>query len=282
MITKERRNEIISELFNRGTSIRLEKTGKKKDDMLAGFYINQKYKNIGNKEIEKLDQIDRLFLNTRAKTKLYYGGTNQSDFENNYAECHVFLYEVLDSILEGTANVEDDLKVNTEEDFYRIINDEKLVSKLCSFCITYVHMKVMTAIKQKSNPDYSYNSATGYTPISYYYLDDYSGNEDDVNPYDVLPQEELECETGEFTEYVLSNHIDCLTNKQRVFIEDYLRYGKHPKGHIEDLDGNVLYSKQLVNTYRKGIAKRLLKRIDEDERIKENENGRFVLKKEEK
>ena len=275
MVAKEVRNEIIQEIFSRGLDIRYNKIDKEGQELL-GFYLSIPNKSYS--EIKEMPQLERIFINLKKKAMKSYGATNESDFENQVSECYMYLYMALDEVFSGIANVEDDLKVETEEDIYRIINDERLASKLCSYCITYVDMKMKTFIKQKSNPDYAYGSDGSYTRIDYEYLDEL--NEDGTNKYDMLAEEEpIKEETGELSEYILSKYVCQLTNKQQLFMKCYEWFGTNKQGHIEDDNENILYVKQEVRNYKMAISKKILKIMEKDKdcRVKENSFGRMYV-----
>ena len=274
MVSKEIRNEVITEIFKGGLDVRYNKIDKEGQELL-GFYLNIPNKSYD--EIKKMKQLERIFVNLKTKAQKCYGAINESDFENQISECYMYLYMALDEVFSGSANVEDELRVETVEDIYKIINDERLASKLCKYCITYVEMKMKTFIKKKSNPDYAYGS-DGYTRIDYEYLDE--PNEDGTDKYELLAKEEpIEEETGELSEYILSKYVCQLTNKQQLFVQSYIWFGKNSQGHIEDENGNILYIKQELRSYRMAIAKKILKMIDKDKDtlIKENEYGRMFI-----
>lgn len=274
MVSKEVRNEIITEIFRGGLQERFNKIDKEGQELL-GYYLmcpNRTYV-----EIRNMKQLERIFVNLKTKAGKMYGDTNNSDFENQLSECYMYLYMALDEVFSGIANVEDELRVETEEDIYRIINDERLASKLCRYCITYIDMKMKTLIKQKSNPDYYY-CGDGYIRIDYEYLD--QENEDGTNKYDLLAEEEpIEEETGELSEYILSKYVCQLTNKQQLFVQTYIWFGTNAQGHVEDEQGHILYIKQDCVNYRRAIAKKILKMIDKDKEtlVRENEHGRMYI-----
>ena len=130
---------------------------------------------------------------------------------------------------------------------------------------------------KRYNVDYSYDGTNNYTKINYYYLDE--PNEDGTNRHEELgsTEEKIEDEFGEGAEYVMSNYFDKLTNKQKLFVQCYLTFGQNKQGHIEDNFGNILYIKQEYQNYRKAIGAKLSKLIENDNHLRINKHGRFVL-----
>lgn len=279
-ISKEKINEIITDIYRQGLKEQMSKIVDGQE--IFGYYLLPKYnQNLSYEQLSSLPQLERIFVNVKAKAKKIYGLTNACDSENQWQEGLMYLYQAFYSVFSGMANVEKDLVVNTVEDIYRIINNEKLVKKLCSFCIVYVDRCFKTFMKSKSNPDYCYNNDNTYTPIDYLYLDNI--DEDGNDPYEQLEQDEyVEVEVGEVTEYVMENYIHTLTNKQKLFVQCYIWYQTNRQGHIEDENGNILYIKQEVRNYRLAIAKKLGKLIENDNMLRINEHGRFTIKWSEK
>ena len=274
-ITKEVRNEIITEIFRNGLTERYSRIDKDGEELL-GYYLLCPNKSYG--EIRNMKQLERLFINAKKKAGKAYGKTNESDFENQLSECYMYVYMAFDEVFRGDANVEDDLKVETVEDIYKIINNEQLASKLCRWCITYVDMRMRTFVKQKSNPDYWADSYGQFNRIDYLYLD--KMNEDGTNPYDEIAYEEAyEEETGDFSEYIIENYVSKLTSKQQLFVQTYIWFGTNAQGHIEDNEGHILYIKQEVVNYRKAIAKKILRLMNENDNdlIIENKYGRYSV-----
>lgn len=268
-------NEIITDIYRKGL---IEKTSKidKDGQELFGYYLicpNKSYQ-----EIKSLPQLERIFVNTKTKALKIYGQTMASDFENQFSEGLMYLYQAFYSVFSGQANVEKDLIVENIEDIHRIIGNERLASKLCRYCITYVDMCFRTYMK-RYNVDYNYDG-TNYTKINYFYLDE--PNEDGTNRHEELGSTEdnidIEEQIGEVAEYVMSNYFDNkLTNKQKLFVQCYLWFGQNKQGHIEDNFGNILYIKQEYQNYRKAIGAKLSKLIENDNHLRINEYGRFVL-----
>lgn len=274
MVSKEVRNEIIESIFRGGLQVRNNKIDKEGQELL-GFYLSIPNKSYN--EIKNLPQLERIFINLKTKASKIYGETMNSDFENQLSEAYMYLYMAFDEVFSGVANVEDDLRVKEEADIYRIINDERLASKLCRWCITYVDMKFKTYMK-KSNVDYAYNSDGSYTRIDYEYLDEL--NEDGTDKYEQLAEEEnIEYETGELSEYIINKYVCQLTNKQQLFMQCYEWFGTNAQGHIEDNEGHILFIKQEVRGYKLAISKKILKMIDNDKDtlVKENEFGRLFI-----
>ena len=268
-------NEIITDIYRKGL---IEKTSKidKDGQELFGYYLicpNKSYE-----EIRELPQMERIFINAKTKALKIYGQTMASDFENQFSEGLMYLYQAFYSVFSGQANVEKDLIVENIKDIHRIIGNEKLASKLCKYCITYVDMCFRTYMK-RYNVDYNYDG-TNYTKINYFYLDE--PNEDGTNRHEELGSTEdnidIEEQIGEVAEYVMSNYFDNkLTNKQKLFVQCYLWFGQNKQGHIEDNFGNILYIKQEYQNYRKAIGAKLSKLIENDNHLRINEYGRFVL-----
>ena len=266
-------NEIITDIYKKGLIERTSKIDKDGQE-LFGYYLICPNRSYG--EIRELPQMERIFINCRTKALKIYGNTMQSDFENQFSESLMYLYQAMYSVFSGQANVERDLIVENIEDIHRIIGNEKLASKLCKYCITYVDMCFRTYMK-KYNVDYSYDG-TNYTKINYYYLDE--PNEDGTNRHEELGSTEdnnIEEQIGELSGYIMDNYFDKLTNKQKLFIQCYLWFGQNKQGHIEDMNGNILYIKQEYQNYRRAIGVKLLKLIEKDNHLRINEHGRFVL-----
>jgi hypothetical protein len=249
-------NTIITDIYRAGLK---EQFFKYKDgQILYGYYLQPKYQdNINYEKLVNLPQLERIFINVKSKAKKIYGKTNTSDFENQWSEALLYLYSALESVFSGSANVDPDLIVNTVDDIYNIITNEKLASKLCRYCITFVDMKFKTFMKQKGNPDYFYNTDSSYYSIDYLYLDDDSN--DGISPYEELEkQDKAIYETGEVTQYIMDNYFALLTPKQQLFMKCYIWFGQDPQGHISTEDGTILYIKQEYQNYRKAIAKKLI------------------------
>lgn len=265
-------NEIITDIFKKGL---VEKTSKidKDGQELFGYYLicpNKSYE-----EIRELPQMERIFINAKTKALKIYGNTMQSDFENQWSESLMYLYQAMYTVFSGQANVEKDLIVESVEDIHRIISNERLASKLCRYCITYVDMCFKTYMK-RYNVDYSYDG-TNYTKINYYYLDE--PNDDGTNRHEELgsTEDNIEEQIGEVAEYVMANYMDKLTDKQKLFVNCYLWFGQNKQGHIEDNFGNILYIKQEYQNYRRAIGVKLSKLIEKDNHLRINEYGRFIL-----
>ena len=111
----------------------------------------------------------------------------------------------------------------------------------------------------KQNPKFTRKVLTSYT-IEGEYTNNGTIVTDDGEERDLLAKEEpIEEETGELSEYILSKYVCQLTNKQQLFVQSYIWFGKNEQGHVEDENGNILYIKQEVRNYRRAIAKKILK-----------------------
>ncbi len=279
-IPHETINAIITDIYEAGLKINYSKY--QDNQLLSGYYLQSKYRdNISYEELALLPQLERIFINIKSKAKKVYGPTNVSDFENQWGEALLYLYEALyDVFSNNNPKVEDVLIVNTVDDIYRIISDEKLASKLCRYCITYVDRCFKTLLKLKSNPDYYYSNKKdnkGFVAVNYLYLDNDS---DDNNPYDELDGEEAYIPTtGDLTQYIMDNYFGLLTNKQQLFIQCYIWFGKDPQGNISTEDNIILYNKQEAHHYRQAIAKKLLRLMNEanDTTIYTNNHNRLDL-----
>ena len=199
-IPKETINYYITLIFQNGLKITYDKYSD--GEMLQGYYLMPKYNenNLDYDKLTQMRQLERIFVNLKTKAKKMFGATNQADFENQWGEALAYLTEALTNVFSGTAKVEEALQVKSRPDIIRIISDEKLASKLCRYCITYVDLKFKTLMKSHGNPDYYYYGK-GYDRIWYYYLDENSDNEG-LNRYEELfgPQEELIFESEKSSE----------------------------------------------------------------------------------
>lgn len=280
-IPHETINAIIANIYEAGLKINYSKY--QDNQLLSGYYLQSKYRdNISYEELALLPQLERIFINIKSKAKKVYGPTNLSDFENQWGEALYYLYMALyDVFSNNNPKVEDVLLVNTVDDIYHIISDEKLASKLCRYCITYVDRCFKTLLKLKSNPDYYYSNKKGnkgFVAVNYLYLDNDS---DEQNHYDELDNntDAYTPDTGDLTQYIMDNYFDLLTSKQKIFIQCYLWFGQDHQGHISTEDGTILYLKQEYQHYRRNIGKKLLRLINEanDTTIYTNNYDRFDL-----
>lgn len=262
-------NEIIEEIFKKCLLVRYSK----KDDgsELYGYYLS--LRSLPKNKINKLSQIERLFYNASSKcSNTMLGLQNEADYQNYLAQSWLYIYECLLNVFTGAVNdkLNDDIKCYSLDDVKRILNDEKLCSQLCSYCITYVGLSFKTLSKSKSNPDY-YIANGKYVPVKYNFVDD----ENSEIKYSDLFEEEHVKETGDLSCYILETYWDKLTRKQQLFSAVFLEFGVDKHGNICDLENRVLYIKQEVNGYKNAIRKRLEKLIAEDNHI-DLVNGRFV------
>ena len=258
-------NAIITNIYEAGLKINYSKY--QDNQLLSGYYLQSKYRdNITYEELALLPQLERVFINIKSKAKRVYGPTNQSDFENQWGEALLYLYEALyDVFSNNNPKVEESLIVHTIDDIHHIISDEKLASKLCRYCITYVDRCFKTLLKLKSNPDYYYSNKKnnkGFIAVNYLYLDN---DNDDNNPYDELDNDtdSYTPDTGDLTQYIMDNYFGLLTPKQQLFTQCYLWFDKDPQGHISTEDGIILYNKQEAHHYRQVIAKKLYRLMAE-------------------
>ena len=270
-------NNIISDIYRAG--LKEQYTRYIDGQTLHGHYLQPKYRdNLSYEQLAQLPQLERIFINCKAKAKRIFGPTNTSDFENQWAESLLYLYEALyDVFSNNNPKLEEALIVHTVDDIYNIISNEKLASKLCRYCITYVDMKFKTYSRLKSNPDYYY-SMNKHNPIHYMYLD--NNNDDDISPYDELDNNEPYIPiTGDLTTYIMDNYFGLLTHKQQLFIQCYLWFGQDPQGHISTENGTILYLKQEYQHYRQAIGKSLSRLIKEanDTTLYTNNNNRLDL-----
>ena len=275
MVSKEQRNEIITKLIEDNCKTSLSKTVD--GDEIYGFYLEPKHRNTDPVAIANMKQIPRLFGNLIGKASSMYGKTNESDWMNQWCECLMYLYEGLEKVFSGEVQIEN-YSVDTVEDIWDMINDEKKASHLCMFVITFVDRKIKTLIKSKANPDYYYDSQKKKNmPVDYFYLDD--TDEHGTSNYEIIADEEYEdeCDTGELTTYVLENYLPGLTKKQQLFVQCYLWFGKEKDGFIRDEKGRILYIPQEFQNYKKAIGKRLMKLMENDPVLIENEHGRLTF-----
>ena len=271
-------NNIISDIYRAG--LKEQYTRYIDGQTLHGHYLQPKYHdNLSYEQLAQLPQLERIFINCKAKAKRIFGPTNTSDFENQWAESLLYLYEALyDVFSNNNPKLEEALIVHTVDDIYNIISNEKLASKLCRYCITYVDMKFKTYSRLKSNPDYYY-SMNKHNPIHYMYLDN-NDSDDNISPYDELDNNEPYIPTtGDLTQYIIDNYFGLLTHKQQLFIQCYLWFGQDPQGHISTEDGTILYLKQEYQHYRQAIGKSLSRLIKEanDTTLYTNNNNRLDL-----
>jgi hypothetical protein len=276
-IPQEIINHYITQIFENGLKITYDKYSD--GETLQGYYLMPKYNenNLDYNQLTQMKQLERIFVNLKAKARKMYGNTNKADFENQWAEALAYLTEALINVFSGTAKVEEALQVESADDIIRIISTEKLASKLCRYCITYVDLKFKTLMKSKGNPDY-YRTSKGYEPISYYYLDD--TNDDGLTSYEELDLQEQAhnaYETGPLTDYILESYVDLLTHKQQLFCQCFIWFGKDKQGHISTEDGIILYNKQEVIGYNKKIKGKILSFAQDDLNLVTNDYNRLTL-----
>ena len=311
VLKKETVDEIIDEMCKQAYNVKLFTYHN--IDRFEGIYIQLPY--VPNSKFKSMHPFIKLFWNTQQKAnKIVLGDTNKEDYENGRQEALLFLIESLQEVFNGCKNekLEDALKIYSVDDIKRIARDKKLTRRLCNHILSCVENKVRKFTQKKSNPDFYYDSHNDkYVNVYYKYLDadrmtsslknafddeceDYCSN--DLNYENTLEgviKDDSDCDdtlegiikndlnykknkTGELTTYIFENFIDCLTEPQRKFVEVFLMYEKRKDGSIQDLDNNVLYTKQAANSMYKNIKKRLEKKFKDDEII-EFSSGRYKL-----
>ena len=252
-------NEIITVIFEYALEVKTERV--LDGEELHGYYLS--LKSIPNNQVRTLPQLKRLFYNAKSKCKMLYGETNGCDGENTWAEVLSYVYEGLDMVFSGKANdkVSRLLQCYNINDVHKLLNNEVAVKELCSYVITFVHRKMQTLMKSKGNPDFSYDTTNNeYHKINYIYLDN------DEENYDIAVDVTDE-HMGELTEYIMTHYFDYLTNKQQLYCKCLMEFGKRKDGSIQDLNNNVLYTKQESYGYRKNISNKLMKLLKKDKNV---------------
>ena len=264
--------DVVGRIFENGLKVNYEFT-EKDAGTKYGYYLRNK--SIPNKEVRKLPQLERLFINARKKCKYMKGENNEADIENLQAEVFSYICQCLLEVFRGEHNQKFIEKGKTSlvcdgtlEDCIRLLEDERRVVELCSYTIRYVDNKMRKLSQEPSNPDKSYNRYNdSYTDIHYLYLDE----EVDGQPskYELLEKEEpkQEKDYDNVAEYILDNYFDRLTPKQQLWCKCHLEFGERRDGCIYDLDNNLLYTREDGKQYIRYIKKTLTKCIEEDNNL---------------
>lgn len=285
-------DDLIARIFEGAYKVKYFDYYQPKKETSLGYYIS--LDNLSKKQFDSMHNFYRLHYNCNKKIKkIFLGDTNSSDYEGNQAEIRLYLYEALRMVFYGENNdkLEKSLQINSLADIKSIIESQNKSKKLCNYIITIVEMKAKRKSQQKDNPDFYYNNSTKkYESIYYNYLSntDYETEDErgmkvinktwlELDKNNKIMSEENKC--GEFATYIFENYInsEVLTDSQCRFVSTFLMYETSSDGAIYDDENNQLYSKQHVYKMKKEIKKRLLKKIEEDEIIKENEKGRLFL-----
>ena len=254
--------EIISKIFEQALDISYQRNSREGDTY--GYYLS--LKSVPSEKINGLPQLIRLFYNAQSKgNKRMLGSTCTTDRENTFGEALSYIYECLYNVFNGNLErLGERLICKSINDVKALLNDEKAVKELCSYCIVYVDRRFMSYCKTGANPDYYYETKeNAHKRIDYFYLDDSKGEEQ--SRYDILEESIFESETGEITEYILDNYMNKLTSKEQLFCQCWLTFGQRRSGDIRDLEERVLYSRQDSYKYRKQIKNKVLKMLEEDE-----------------
>lgn len=285
-------DDMIARIFEGGYKVKYFDYWKAKKRTSLGYYIS--LDNLSKKQFDSMHSFYRLHYNCNKKiSKIFLGDTNSSDYESNQAEIRLYLYEALRMVFYGENNdkLEESLKINSLDDIKSIIKSQNKSKRLCNYIITIVENNAKYKSKQKDNPDFNYNHSTKkYEAIYYNYLDNTLYETENEKGMKVINKTWLELDKksnimaeenkcGEFATYIFENYMnnEVLTPSQMKFISTYLIYETSSDGAIYDDENNQLYSKQHVYKMKNEIKKRLLKQIEEDEIIKENEKGRLTL-----
>lgn len=286
-------DDMIARIFEGGYKVKYFDYYKPKKRTSLGYYIS--LDDLSKKQFDSMHSFYRLHYNCNKKiSKIFLGDTNSSDYESNQAEIRLYLYEALRMVFYGENNdkLEKSLQINSLDDIKSIIKSQNKSKKLCNYIITIVENNAKYKSKQKDNPDFYYNHSTKkYESIYYNYLSNTDYETEDERGMKVINKTWLELDeksnimseenkTGEFATYIFENFMnsEVLTDSQCRFVSTFLMYEISSDGAIYDDENNQLYSKQHVYKMKKEIKKRLLKKIEEDEIIKENEKGRLTLK----
>ena len=255
--------EIIGKIFEQALDVSYQQSTREGDTY--GYYLS--LCKIPVDKISGLPQLIRLFYNAQSKgNKRMLGNTCSSDRENTFAEALSYIYECLYNVFYGLQErVGERLRCNTLEDVKDLLNDDKAVRELCSYCIVYVDRRFMSYCKTGANADYYYESkSNSHKRIDYVYLDD--DMTDERSRYESLEDfTDKIFETGEITTYILDNYLGKLTSKEQLFCQCWLTFGQRKSGEILDLEERLLYSRQDSYKYRKQIKNKLLKLMQYDE-----------------
>ena len=254
--------EIISKIFEQALDISYQRNSREGDTY--GYYLS--LKSVPSEQINGLPQLIRLFYNAQSKgNKRMLGGTCSTDRENTFGEALSYIYECLYNVFSGNLErLGERLICKSLDDVKALLNDDKAVRELCSYCIVYVDRRFMSYCKTGANPDYYYEAKdNAHKRIDYFYLDDMGDSEH--NRYELLEESLFVEETGEITEYILDNYMGRLTSKEQLFCQCWLTFGQRKSGDIRDLEERVLYSRQDSYKYRKQIKNKILKMLKDDE-----------------
>ncbi len=254
--------EIIGKIFEQALEISYQHNLKEGDTY--GYYLS--LRSVPPEKINRLPQLIRLFYNAQSKgNKRMLGSTCSTDRENTFGEALSYIYECLYNVFNGNLErLGERLICKSIDDVKALLNDDKAVRELCSYCIVYVDRRFMSYCKTGANPDYYYETKSNtHKRIDYFYLDNV---EDGVhNKYESLEEKMFTEETGEITEYILDNYMHRLTSKEQLFCQCWLTFGQRKSGDIKDLEERMLYSRQDSYKYRKQIKNKVLKMLEEDE-----------------
>lgn len=285
-------DDLIERIFVGAYKVKYFDYYREKNRTSLGYYID--LPDLSKKKFDEMHSMYRLHYNCKKKiSKIFLGDTNLNDYESNKAEIRLYLFEALKMVFNGEKNdrLEKSLQINSLDDIKRIIKSKNKSKKLCNYIITIVENKARNKSQQMDNPDFYYNKSTKkYSAIYYNYLDNTSYEYEDERGRKQINKTWLELDEksnimaeenkiGEFTTYIFENYIndEVLTESQMRFIRTFLVYETRSDGAIYNDENVQLYSRQHVYKMKKEIKKRLIKKIQENEIIQENEKGRMYL-----
>lgn len=251
-------NDYIEEIFKLGLIENYSKILNSTE--IGGYYVGIPSRD--KKEISKLSQWERLFVNIKTKSRKVYGET---DTENTFAQCLLWAYEELLNIITDNNDlfpVDGDIKTLLEE-------REK---DIAPYILTCVDLKLKTYISSKKNPNYIVSQKNGkrkFEKVDFYYLDD-----DKVgNRYNVLEEAMISVGSGEITEYLLEALLKSnnLTKKQRQYVNTILSDDHYVEGSkVYNLDGEIVYNCNQYFFFNRQLAKELARIIDNNECLIDN------------
>lgn len=285
-------DDLIARIFEGAYKVKYFDYYKEKNRTSLGYYID--LPDLSKKKFDEMHSMYRLHYNCKKKiSKIFCGDTNLNDYESNKAEVRLYLFEALKMVFNGEKNdkLEKSLQINSLDDIKTIIKSKNKSKKLCNYIITIVENKARKKSQQIDNPDFYYNKSTKkYESIYYNYLDNTNYETEDERGRKVINKTWLELDeknkiiseenkTGEFATYIFSSYIndEVLTESQMRFVRTFLMYETRSDGAIYNDENVQLYSRQHVYKMKKEIKKRLIKKIQENEIIQENEKGRMYL-----
>lgn len=279
VLKKESLESIVGSFFEQCYVIKDNDSRICKNHEDRGFYIDL----VKVKDIKDIHPFFKMHYICRTSAKnIFLSDTEMSDREDKEGWARLYLLESLKSVFAGDRNdkLEDELQINDVEDIKLILQSENKSKRLANYVLKEVENKLRALVKNKSNPNYSFNSKENkFEKIGYLYLDKSINDDESLDNHSRLLDLSLEgFNDSNLSGYICKNYLKYCTNIQKQFIGDFLMYGVAEDGCIYDLENKLLHRKQYILSFKKNIRDRLEKLINDDLEIEKNTYGRWILK----